>query len=306
MSPDHEFDEIREIVDEFMIEAEELVSNLDRDLVEIERTPDDPELLNSIFRSAHTLKGTSGFLGFANLSNLTHNMEDVLNKLRKCELRLNADMIDVLLECVDTIRRMLDDIGSTGAETESDIADVVARLKAAERGVESSVADRRNAPRTKGKSESEKGNEAELKSRSPRTNSVERLVSQESDATGQESSVGGGSNTAVDNPDSISNQDMKAAASSSDYTARDGRREFMDRRRTDPTIRVDVQRLDSLMNMVGELVLGRNALAQVERDISSRLEGSREKEKLTQTTNQVSFITTELQMAVMKLRMLPI
>ncbi|MCK4857692.1 MAG: Hpt domain-containing protein, partial [candidate division Zixibacteria bacterium] len=78
-------EDMQEIIDEFMIEADEIITKFDADMVTLEHNVDDLDLLNEIFRSAHTVKGTSGFLGFDKITELTHKMEDVLNKLRKGE-----------------------------------------------------------------------------------------------------------------------------------------------------------------------------------------------------------------------------
>ena len=80
--------EMKEIVDSFLVETKEILEKLDFDLLELEKRPEDSELLNQIFRSFHTIKGTSGFLGLEKLPNITHECEDLLNKLRKKEVKL--------------------------------------------------------------------------------------------------------------------------------------------------------------------------------------------------------------------------
>ncbi|NCB54067.1 MAG: hybrid sensor histidine kinase/response regulator, partial [Epsilonproteobacteria bacterium] len=81
-------EDIQEILEDFLVEAFELIEQLDQNLVELESNPDDLELLNSIFRVAHTIKGSSSFLNFNILTQLTHHMEDVLNKARHGDLKL--------------------------------------------------------------------------------------------------------------------------------------------------------------------------------------------------------------------------
>ena len=83
-------DEFQEILQDFLIESFELIEQLDQDLVELENTPEDLELLNGIFRVAHTIKGASSFLNFDVLTHLTHHMEDILNKARHGDIVLNA------------------------------------------------------------------------------------------------------------------------------------------------------------------------------------------------------------------------
>ena len=89
-------DDMQEIMEDFLIEAFEMVEQLDQDLVELENNPEDLDLLNRIFRVAHTIKGSSSFLNFDVLTHLTHNMEDVLNKARRGELKITSDIMDVI------------------------------------------------------------------------------------------------------------------------------------------------------------------------------------------------------------------
>lgn len=107
---EYELDEMRAIIDEFMVETNEIVNALDSNLVKLEKEPANLDLLNEIFRGAHTMKGASGFLGFNELMRLTHRMEDVLNRLRKGELKVTAEVMDVLLEAVDFVKLVLQDI----------------------------------------------------------------------------------------------------------------------------------------------------------------------------------------------------
>lgn len=97
-------DEMQEILEDFLIEAFEMVEQLDQDLVELENNPDDLDLLNRIFRVAHTIKGSGSFLNFSVLTHLTHHMEDVLNKARHGELAITPDIMDVVLESIDFMK----------------------------------------------------------------------------------------------------------------------------------------------------------------------------------------------------------
>ena len=131
-------DDIQEILEDFLIEAFELIEQLDQDLVELENNPEDLELLNSIFRVAHTVKGSSSFLSFDVLTKLTHHMEDVLNKARKGELKLTEDVMDVVLESIDMMKTLLFCIRDYGNDTEigMDLTDIIARLDAISSGKE--------------------------------------------------------------------------------------------------------------------------------------------------------------------------
>jgi len=121
-------DEFQEILQDFLIESFELVEKLDEDLVELENTPEDLELLNGIFRVAHTVKGASSFLNFDVLTHLTHHMEDVLNKARHGDLLITPDIMDVVLESIDLMKALLETIRDTSADAGIDVAACVARL----------------------------------------------------------------------------------------------------------------------------------------------------------------------------------
>ena len=131
-------DDIQEILEDFLVEAFELIEQLDQDLVELENTPEDLELLNSIFRVAHTIKGSSSFLSFDVLTKLTHHMEDVLNKARKGELKLNEKVMDVVLESIDMMKTLLHCIRDNGNDTaiNMDLDDIINRLEAVSEGKE--------------------------------------------------------------------------------------------------------------------------------------------------------------------------
>jgi two-component system chemotaxis sensor kinase CheA len=118
-------DEFQEILQDFLIESFELVEKLDEDLVELEHTPEDLDLLNGIFRVAHTVKGASSFLNFDVLTHLTHHMEDVLNKSRHGELVITPDIMDVVLESVDLMKKLLEIIRDTSADAGVDVAECV-------------------------------------------------------------------------------------------------------------------------------------------------------------------------------------
>ena len=121
-------DEFDEIVREFLVESYENLDQLDRDLVALEQEPDAHPLLQSIFRTIHTIKGTSGFLAFGKLEVLTHAGEGLLARLRDGGLRLTQERTTGLLELVDAVRGILASIEATGTEDDRDYADLVARL----------------------------------------------------------------------------------------------------------------------------------------------------------------------------------
>ncbi|MBD3809650.1 MAG: Hpt domain-containing protein, partial [Sulfuricurvum sp.] len=109
-------DEFQEILQDFLIESFELIEQLDQDLVELESRPNDLDLLNRIFRVAHTIKGASSFLNFDVLTHLTHHMENLLNMARHGELTIDADVMDVILESIDLMKALLVRIRDSGED----------------------------------------------------------------------------------------------------------------------------------------------------------------------------------------------
>lgn len=120
-----------DIVEEFLVESHEILDQLDADLVALERAPDSAELLSSVFRAIHTIKGTSGFLAFPRMEELTHAGEDMLVRLRDGELALTPVRTSVLLRMIDTLRALLASIEKSGAEGAVDVASVVADVRMA-------------------------------------------------------------------------------------------------------------------------------------------------------------------------------
>lgn len=104
--------EMQEIFEGFLVETNELLESISTDLVEIENNPQDIELINKLFRSFHTIKGTASFMGFSAIAEITHHAEDILNKLRHSELAVSQEIIDVLLEVQDWIVMLIDKVES--------------------------------------------------------------------------------------------------------------------------------------------------------------------------------------------------
>ncbi|MCX6834698.1 MAG: chemotaxis protein CheA [candidate division Zixibacteria bacterium] len=240
-------DEMKEIIDDFLIEADELISSLDTNLVALESAPKDLDLLNTIFRAAHTIKGTSSFLGFEQVTNLTHKMEDILNRLRKAELTVTPEIMDLLLESLDILKVLLENVRNHSDE-QLDLSEIIVRLAAANEG--------------------------------------QAIPAGETGRAIAQGTVAAETST-----------EPKAETRKTGSSAKGGEGQ---------TIRVDVNRLDSLMNLTGELVLSRNSLQQVVNTINKKDETVSSREQLNRSAAALSFITTELQFAVMKLRMQPI
>ena len=124
-------DGLDDIVEEFLVESHENLDQLDSDLVALEQDPNSRERLSSIFRTIHTIKGTSGFLAFNRLEEVTHGGENMLSRLRDGALELTPTRTSVLLQMVDTVRALLTSIEATGGEGTVDVSAVVAAISAA-------------------------------------------------------------------------------------------------------------------------------------------------------------------------------
>ena len=320
-------DDMKEIMEDFLIEAFELIEQIDHDLVELEANPEDLELLNRIFRVAHTVKGSSSFLNFDVLTELTHHMEDVLNKARKGELKITPDIMDVVLESVDMMKGLLESIRDNGNDAAAgiDIKNICASLTQISEGEAPSAAPEAPAaapapepvkepePAAPAEEAAPEVSDAELSklSDSEVEAEIERLLKvRKAEDQARRASKG----IAPKSPEEIApaasaapapapkpapsrerDADKKVpAASSSSAVAQE------------QTIRVEVKRLDHLMNLIGELVLGKNRLLKIYDDVEERYEGEKFLEELNQVVSSLSLVTTDIQLAVMKTRMLPI
>lgn len=241
-------DDMQELVQDFLVETNEIIENLDHDLVELESNQNDLELLNKIFRGAHTMKGSSSFLGFNKLADLTHHAEDILNKLRKGEMVVTREIMDTLLEFVDKTKQIISDI-ENGTDT-ADVASVINDLKLASEG---------------------------------------KLVGKKPAAASAPAA-----------------QASAAAPKAAPKTAPKQEAKQHQATQVEQTIRVDVSRLDSLVNLVGELVLSRNRLSQIAGELENKFENEYLVEQLLDVTSAIGMNTTELQLAIMKTRMIAI
>lgn len=119
----------QDVIREFLIESSENLARLDNEIVDLERRPKDAELLGSIFRTVHTIKGTCGFLGFSILEAITHEGETILSQLRAGERDVSGELISLVLEIIDATRAILNEIEHTGSEGTNPYPDLIRRLK---------------------------------------------------------------------------------------------------------------------------------------------------------------------------------
>ncbi|ENL4417732.1 chemotaxis protein CheA, partial [Campylobacter coli] len=299
-------EDMQEILEDFLVEAFELVEQIDHDLVELETNPEDLELLNRIFRVAHTVKGSSSFLNFDVLTKLTHHMEDVLNKARHGELKITPDIMDVVLESIDRMKTLLNSIRDNGNDTAigMDIEPICTRLTAISEGESPNGVENKTSVEAPQKEEPAPTPEPEVDvnqlSDSEVEAEIERLLKARK-AEDQARRAQKKQNTAASTTSKPAASAPKAENMEKKVPASGGGGGGMDQ-----TIRVEVKRLDHLMNLIGELVLGKNRLLKIYDDVEERYEGEKFLEELNQVVSQLSIITTDVQLAVMKTRMQPI
>ena len=121
-------------MDMFLDESHEHLQSLNEGLLRLEENMEEVSAVNDIFRNAHTLKGMSATMGFAKIAELTHEMEDVLDLVRKEQLKLNEDIMDTLFKCLDSLEQMVDSVGNGEAEDVVDVTDLVAKLSSISKG----------------------------------------------------------------------------------------------------------------------------------------------------------------------------
>ena len=121
-------------MDMFLDESHEHLQSLNEGLLRLEENMEEIDAVNDIFRNAHTLKGMSATMGFAKIAELTHEMEDVLDLVRKSQIKLNEDIMDTLFKCLDSLEQMVDSVGNGEAEDVVDVSDLVAKLSSISKG----------------------------------------------------------------------------------------------------------------------------------------------------------------------------
>ncbi|QDK11467.1 chemotaxis histidine kinase/response regulator CheAY2 [Helicobacter pylori] len=336
-------DDLQEIMEDFLIEAFEMNEQLDQDLVELEHNPEDLDLLNRIFRVAHTIKGSSSFLNLNILTHLTHNMEDVLNRARKGEIKITPDIMDVVLRSIDLMKTLLVTIRDTGSDTnngkENEIEEAVKQLQAItsqnlEGAKETSGA--KEAPQKENKEEA-KGEIKENKAKAPTTENtssdnpladepdldyanmsaeeveaeIERLLNKRQEAD-KERRAQKKQEAKPKQEVTLTKEPPKTETPKAPKTETKAKTKADTEENKAPsigveqTVRVDVRRLDHLMNLIGELVLGKNRLIRIYSDVEERYDGEKFLEELNQVVSSISAVTTDLQLAVMKTRMQPV
>jgi two-component system chemotaxis sensor kinase CheA len=296
-------EDLGEIVGEFLMESHENLDQIDRDLVSLEQEPDSRDLISRIFRAIHTIKGTSGFLAFSRLEKLAHAGESLLSRLRDGVQPVTPETITVLLLCIDGVRSILASIEENGSEAEVDIESMIVKIQA-QMNAPTDAAPAAPAPAEAAEAEAPVSVEQEAPAARPAPEPVadqrQPLGQMLVDAgAAQPSDVASALQQQIEGDErklgTILLDEGKAAPTAVNEALQS---QAPKRSIADSAIRVDVDLLDTLMNMVGELVLARNQLVRGVMEIGDS--------GLVRSAQRLGMITSELQEGIMKTRMQPI
>lgn len=276
--------EIDEDVKAFLVDSHETLNQLESDLVELEQHPTNPELMQRIYRSLHTLKGNSGFLGLDILQSVAHAGENLLTSLEEGIIILTPQITNVLLQVIDAIKQILSCLEATGEEGDNNYASLKENL-----ATTISLQQTEKIPIEVSSPPENPSPQLEKVDNSPQKSSIsdaQQTVSLEEQPLPRETEQL--SNTpetsSISPPSADLWEDISTISATSNIS--------------DSYIRVDVQLLNKLMNLVGELVLCRNQILEFTNQQTDTV--------FADTSQRLDLVTTELQEGVMKTRMQPI
>jgi two-component system chemotaxis sensor kinase CheA len=263
-------DEMDEIIEEFVVEAEEILERLDPLFVELEQKGQDPEIINEIFRGMHTLKGAAGFLGFQNVVDVAHRAETILKKIREGEMTISPEITDAILKATDILGVLIGHIKAKEEATE-DISGVLQLLDNALLSAPSAETSEKQGIKP--------SEEVESKAEEEKPPQPEEAVSQSTEH--------------------FPEAEPKVSIPKETQVSKEKEKEVS-------TLRVDVSRIDKVMDLAGEIVLARNRLLNLANKLEAKYSGDEHVEGLVETTAFLDRVTSDLQLAVMKMRMQPL
>lgn len=279
-----------DILKDFLAESKENLELLDQQFVELEQDPENADLIKSIFRTIHTIKGTSGFFGFTTLEGIAHFAEDILSKLRDGVIKVNEDIASMLLKAVDHIKIILSTLEKTGKEpTDLSHLDFIVDL----RNFSEKITKGGTIPKVR--MEPKKATEIKEVAPPAEEPAASSTVAQkeESEEIPHETSAEK-EDVSSREEDSEVKPEPPPAARAQAATPQQASNVHL----TETHVRVDVNLLDKLMNLAGELVLSRNRLVQIASVLNNP--------DLLAANQRMSLIVTELQEQIMKTRMQPV
>ena len=294
----NDFAGMEELMEDFLTEASDLLSDVDSKLMGLEKTPNDRDLLNVIFRGFHTIKGGAGFLNATELVTLCHLTENLFDKLRNGELTLTAELMDTIFAATGEVRQMFGYL-SQNRQPEAAPAHLITALHDALEGKPATVQKIEQAPAPAPASSPQSTD-------GPDWNGLYQAV------------VGGAVPAAPAAPVAVSAPPAPEPAPTPAVSVPDrrvaepvakltpGRRESDSGSAKDNTIRVDTDRLDQVLNLSGEIGLTKNRLTHLRTDILQGRSDAVTLRALDESVSQLDMLVVSLQNAVMKTRMQPI
>jgi two-component system, chemotaxis family, sensor kinase CheA len=310
--------QVDDVVAEFLVESGEYLDQVDQDLVALEADPGSHQIIGRIFRAVHTIKGGCGFLQFHRLEKVTHVGENLLSCIRDGVVSVTPEINDALLALNDLLRATFEEVAATGAEPAGDDSELIALLSAMLPPTQAAAPGAAGAARAVPAARNAGAPPAGDRPPVPRRSSRQEVLAARAAEAEAEAAAACSAQAELDVAATTS---AAAAAPRAVVAKRSSRQEMLAARQgeaggpggaaassgapagalgaaLDATVRIDVAVLDVLMNLVGELVLARNQLAQVAGDSVDP--------RLNAPTQRLSHITSELQEGVMKTRMQPI
>ncbi len=266
-------DEMDEIITEFVTEAEETLEKIDPMFVELEAKGYDKDILNEIFRGMHTLKGAAGFLGFQQIVDVAHRAESIMKRLRDGEIALSRELMDVILKSVDTLRLLIFHIKLKDG-IEEDTSGLLRELDSSlELAVSGGIQEKAEV----------KIEEAEKQVEAKEELKAEEIIQPEPEPKPRPQPQ--------PQPQPAAEEQVQQITKEKEVVS---------------TLRVDVSRIDKVMDLAGEIVLARNRLLNLASKLDLSYSGDPHVESLLETTGFLDRVTSDLQLAVMKMRMQPI
>ncbi len=308
----NDFAGMEELLSDFLLEAGEMLSDVDSKLMELEKYPNDSKLLNEIFRGFHTIKGGAGFLNATELVTLCHLTENLFDKLRNRELTLSAELMDVIFAATAEVRRMFGALQQS-QQPDAAPAEMIGNLKAALSG--KAVAPSAKSP------PASPATMASAAASTPAAAPVAQAAIDSVDWQALYNALTGGTDIAATvgvtrDPEKIAEAVSEEESTKKAFGRRTsdvpgatvGRRggDVPAQEAKESTIRVDTDRLDQVLNLSGEIGLTKNRLTHLRSDL---LQGRNDAEvflNLDQSVTQLDTLVVSLQNAVMKTRMQPI
>lgn len=303
-------DEMEEIIQEFITEAEESLEKIEPRFVELEQKGNNTELLNEIFRSMHTIKGAAGFLGLQSIVDVAHSAESIMKKLRDGEIPLSKPLMDSILKSIDMLRLLLGHLNEKDGVQEN-ITPLVTEMENALRNAMSqptnSIQSDLSESPIEQKSTTSKLSEPltpEVPSNKPLEPAAETVEPEISSKAKETSCV----------PDALGDTGNTSARSTETAAvpAENGPKPnemiqtAKDNIQKAQNLRVDVNRIDKVMDLAGEVVLVRNRLLNISNYFDMRFSDDPMTEILIESVYFLDRITSDMQLAVMKMRMQPI